>query len=176
MNSALSSYKGGRNGCPKKGAGFVGRSAGRCSIDGLEWWVQPGVRTGQGDEAPPSKLEITIKDRQHGYETAGFTMPSQETIVVVRNQDSVTHGLASTLFKDVAVKVEGGTEVRGKQFKSFHVDAGKTMTLRFSTAPSHFDPQTGGAESIRHALWCDIHPEVKGELFVIETRGDIGGG
>ncbi|HBR50101.1 MAG TPA: hypothetical protein DEA71_08440, partial [Nitrospira sp.] len=95
---------------------------------------------------------------------------------VVRNQDSVTHGLASTLFKNVAVKLEGGTEVRGKHFKSFHVDAGKTMTLRFATAPSNFDPQTGGAESIRHALWCDIHPEVKGELFVIETRGDIGGG
>ncbi|MHC9064739.1 hypothetical protein ACYX34_18910 [Nitrospira sp. CMX1] len=130
----------------------------------------------KGMEAPPSKVEITIKDRQHGYETAGFTMPSQETIVVVRNQDSVTHGLASTLFKNMAVKVEGGTEVRGKQFRSFHVDAGKTMTLRFSTAPSNFDPQTGGAESVRHSLWCDIHPEVKGELFIIETRGDIGGG
>lgn len=129
-----------------------------------------------GMGAPPSKVEITIKDRQHGYETAGFTMPSQETIIVVRNQDSVTHGFASTLFKNIAVKVEGGTEVRGKQFKSFHIDAGKTMTLRFATAPSNFDPVTGGAESIRHALWCDIHPEVKGELFVIETRGDIGGG
>ncbi|MBX3324614.1 MAG: hypothetical protein U0223_11035 [Nitrospira sp.] len=142
------------------------------------WNADPDIVYAQakGMEAPPSKVEITIKDRQHGYETAGFTMPSQETIVVVRNQDSVTHGLASTLFKNMAVKVEGGTEVRGKQFKSFHVDAGKTMTLRFSTAPSNFDPQTGGAESVRHALWCDIHPEVKGELFIIETRGDIGGG
>ena len=130
----------------------------------------------KGMEAPPSKLEITIKDRQHGYETVGITMPSQDTIIVVRNQDSVTHGLASTLFKNIPVKVEGGLEVRGKQFKSFHVDAGKTMTLRFSTAPSNYDPKTGGAESVRHALWCDIHPEVKGELFVIETRGDIGGG
>lgn len=130
----------------------------------------------KGMEAPPSKVEITIKDRQHGYETVGVTMPSQDTIIVVRNQDSVTHGFASTLFKNIAVKVEGGAEVRGKQFKSFHVDSGKTMTLRFSTAPSNFDPATGGAESMRHALWCDIHPEVKGELFVIETRGDIGGG
>jgi hypothetical protein len=129
-----------------------------------------------GMGAPPSKVEITIKDRQHGYETVGITMPSQETIIVVRNQDSVTHGLASTLFKNIPVKVEGGLEVRGKQFKSFHVDAGKTMTLRFATAPSNFDPATGGADSVRHALWCDIHPEVKGELFVIETRGDIGGG
>lgn len=130
----------------------------------------------KGMEAPPSKVEITIKDRQHGYETAGFTMPSQDTIIVVRNQDSVTHGLASTLFKNIPVKVEGGLEVKGKQFKSFHVDAGKTMTLRFSTAPSNFDPKTGGAETVRHALWCDIHPEVKGELLVIETRGDVGGG
>ena len=129
-----------------------------------------------GMGAPPSKVEITIKDRQHGYETAGFTMPSQETIIVVRNQDSVTHGFASKLFKDISVKVEGGGEVRGKQFKAFHVDAGKTMTLRFATAPSNFDPATGGAESVRHALWCDIHPDVKGELFVIETRGDVGGG
>lgn len=68
----------------------------------------------KGMEAPPSKVEITIKDRQHGYETVGFTMPSQETIIVVRNQDSVTHGFASKLFKDIPVKVEGGTEVRGK--------------------------------------------------------------
>lgn len=144
----------------------------------VAWSAGPDITQAQtkGMEAPPSKVEITIKDRQHGYETAGFTMPSQDTIIVVRNQDSVTHGLASTLLKNVAVKVQGGTEVRGKQFKSFHVDAGKTMTLRFATAPSNFDPQTGGAESIRHALWCDIHPEVKGELFVIETRGDIGGG
>ncbi|MCS6897571.1 MAG: hypothetical protein NZM29_06310 [Nitrospira sp.] len=130
----------------------------------------------KGMEAPPSKVEITIRDRQHGYETVGVTMPSHDTIIVVRNQDSVTHGFASTLFKDIPVKVEGGTEVRGKHFRSFHVAAGQTMTLRFSTAPSNFDPLTGGAESLRYALWCDIHPEVKGELFVIETRGEIGGG
>lgn len=142
----------------------------------MVWSNNPDIAYAQakGMEAPPSKVEITIKDRQHGYETVGITMPSQNTIIVVRNQDSVTHGLASTLFKNIPVKVEGGTEVRGKQFKSFHVDAGKTMTLRFATAPSNFDPLTGDAESVRHALWCDIHPEVKGELFVIETRGDGG--
>ncbi|MCP9464512.1 MAG: hypothetical protein NNA25_06915 [Nitrospira sp.] len=144
----------------------------------MVWGGQRDVAYAQvkGMEAPPSKVEITIRDRQHGYETVGVTMPSHDTIIVVRNQDSVTHGFASTLFKDIPVKVEGGTEVRGKQFRSFHVEAGKTMTLRFATAPSNFDPLTGGAESLRHALWCDIHPEVKGELFVIETRGEIGGG
>ncbi len=142
----------------------------------------PGMRADDayaqapGMKAPPSKVEITIHDRQHGYKTVGLTMPNHETIVVVNNEDSVTHGFASHLFRDIPVKVEGGTEVKGKNFKSYHVDAGKKMTLHFSTAPSKFDPATGIAESKRHALWCDIHPEVTGELYVIETRGEIGGG
>lgn len=130
----------------------------------------------KGMGAPPSKVEITIKDREHGYETMGLTMPSHDTIIVIRNQDTVTHGFASKLFKDIPVRMEGGVEVRGKSFRSFHVDPGKTMTLQFATAPSSFDPVTGGAESLRHALWCDIHPEVKGELYVVETRGEVGGG
>lgn len=129
-----------------------------------------------GMGAPPSKVEITIKDRQHGYETVGLTMPSHDTTIVVRNQDTVTHGFASKLFKDLAVRVEGGVEARGRNFRSFHVEPGQVMTLHFSTAPSKFDPATGIAESMRHALWCDIHPEVKGELYVIETRGEVGGG
>ena len=129
-----------------------------------------------GMGAPPSKVEITIKDRQHGYETVGLTMPSHDTTIVVHNKDSVTHGFASNLFKGIPVRVEGGVEVVGKNFKSYHVDSGKTMTLHFATAPSKFDPATGIAESMRHALWCDIHPEVRGEVYVIETRGEIGGG
>ena len=129
-----------------------------------------------GMGASPSKVEITIKDREHGYKTVGVTMPSQNTTIVVRNDDTVTHGFASNLFKNIPVRVEGGTEVQGKNFKSFHVDAGKTMTLQFATAPSKPDPATGIAETIRYALWCDIHPEVKGELYVIETKGEIGGG
>lgn len=129
-----------------------------------------------GMGAPPSKVEITVRDREHGYKTVGITMPSQDTTIVIHNQDTVTHGFASKLFKDIPVRVEGGIELKGKNFRSFHVDAGKTMTLHFSTAPSQFDPATGIAESVRHALWCDIHPEVKGEVYVIETRGEIGGG
>jgi len=129
-----------------------------------------------GMGAPPSKVEITIKDREHGYKTVGMTMPSQNTTVVVRNEDTVTHGFASNLFKSMPVRVEGGIEVQGKHFKSFHVDPGKTMTLHFATAPSKADASTGISESLRYALWCDIHPEVKGELYVIETKGEIGGG
>ena len=148
----------------------------------LAVFTLPGMETNtvyaqaQGMGAPPSKVEITIHDRQHGYETVGLTMPSHDTVIVIHNKDSVTHGFASNLFKGIPVRVEGGIEVQGKNFKSYHVDQGQTMTLHFATAPSKFDPVMGGAESLRYALWCDIHPEVKGEVYVIETRGEIGGG
>jgi hypothetical protein len=144
--------------------------------------TMPGVETNvlyaqtAGMEFPQSKVEIIIKDRHQGYETLGVAMPSHDMTIVVRNLDTVTHGFASNLFKGIPVRVEGGTQVQGKQFKSFHVDPGKTMTLYFATAPSNWDPATGITESVRHALWCDIHPEVKGEVYVIETRGEIGGG
>mgnify|MGYP003508023218 FL=1 len=144
------------------------------TLPGMNGGVAYAQAPGMG--APPSKVEITIKDRQHGYETVGLTMPSHDTTIVIHNKDSVTHGFASNLFKGIPVRVEGGIEVQGKNFKSYHVDSGKTMTPHFATAPSKFDSATGIAESLRHALWCDIHPEVKGEVYVIETRGEVGGG
>ncbi|MDF0642487.1 MAG: hypothetical protein P0111_00530 [Nitrospira sp.] len=131
----------------------------------------------KGMGAPPSKVEITIKDRTHGYDTVGFTMPSQDTTIVVRNMDSVTHGFAAKLFKEVSVRMEGdGVLVEGRNIKAYHVDPGKTMVLHFSTMASKNDPATGIAESARYAIWCDIHPEVRGELYVVETKGEVGGG
>ena len=132
-------------------------------------------KPGMGMGGPVSKVEITIRDRQRGYETEGMAMPSQNTIIVVRNEDSVTHGFASTLFQGIWVRVENGIERKGKNFRSFHVNPGETMVLRFTTAPKKFDA-AGALESLRHALWCDIHPEVRGEVYVIETWGEIGGG
>lgn len=129
----------------------------------------------KGTGAAPSKVEITIRDRVHGYETVGHTYPSQDTMIVVHNKDAVTHGLASMLFKEIRVSVENGTEIQGKYFKSFHVEPGKTMTLRFATAPSKFEPLLGPSGSLRYALWCDIHPEVKGEVYVIESRAELYG-
>lgn len=142
----------------------------------------PGMGAGtlyaaeKGMGAPPVKVEVIIKDREKGYETTGFALMESPTVMVVRNQDTVTHGFTSRLFKEVPVRMEGdGLEVTGKRLKSFHVDPGKTMTLHF-TKGSEFDPATGIAETQHYVFWCDIHPEVKGEVLVVETRGEIGGG
>ena len=59
--------------------------------------------------------------------------------------------------------------------KSFHVDAGKVATLVF-TKPVKHDPATGISETEQYAFWCDMHPHMKGEFLIVETKGEVGGG
>lgn len=68
----------------------------------------------KGMGAPPSKVEIIIHDREHGYDTVGLTMPSQDTVIVIHNKDSVTHGFALNLFKGIPVRMEGGVKFVGR--------------------------------------------------------------
>lgn len=69
------------------------------------------------------------------------------------------------------VHLEGdGYQVAGKDGPAFRVDPGKTMTLHF-TKGSAEAPLTMMSPLVRHVIWCDMHPDVKGELFIIERRG-----
>lgn len=147
----------------------------------------PGTRPGRADAqapgmAPPvQELTIVIKDRDHGYELLkGTAMAGSLMKITVRNEDSVTHGFASRLFDGITVKMDGqGKEVAGKKVKSFHLDPGQVMTLTF-TKPSAIEPAGlyGGNEAYTqyHTIWCDIHPEARGELLVLETLGVPGAG
>ena len=132
----------------------------------------------RGRAEPERTVEVVIRDRVKGYETTGSSAAGIPTRIVVRNEDSVTHGFTSRLFLEVRVRMEGdGLEVRGKAAgslgRSFHLDPGKTMTLRF-TKGEKFDPFTGMAETQYYLFWCDIHPKVQGELVIVETEGAIG--
>ena len=66
-------------------------------------------------------------------------------------------------------------EVVSYGVKSFHVDAGKTATLTFSKSSKH-DPATGISETQQYGFWCDIHPHMRGEFLILETKGEVGGG
>ena len=118
---------------------------------------------------PEMKIEVTMKDRE--YHVKGHTLPGSLTAIVLRNQDTVTHGFSSNLFNDVQVRKEGDTvEVKEKGVKSFHVDPGKTATLYFTKGHS------SGRETMQYPFWCDIHSNMKGEFLIVETTGEIGGG
>ena len=132
--------------------------------------------TGLGADTPtlaqaaePMKIEVIITNKE--FKVSGHTLPGELTEITVRNQDTMTHGFTSPLFNDVGVKMEGdGVAIKGKGVNAYHVDAGKTMKIRF-TKHSKSEPET-----MRYVFWCDLHPEMKGELFIVETKGEIGGG
>lgn len=127
--------------------------------------------TAQADEG---KIEVTVKD--DGYTVKGYTTPGAVTKIILRNEGTMTHGFSSRILKDVAVRKEGDAyEVIAHGVKSFHVDAGKVATLVF-TKPSKADPTTGISETQQYAFWCDIHPHMKGEFLIVETKGEVGGG
>ena len=101
-------------------------------------------------------IQVTIKKME--FHVTGYGREGNPTAIVVRNDDGVTHGFYSPLFKDMPVR------------PSFRIDPGKTMTLHF-TKGSADAPLTMMSPLMRHVIWCDMHPDVKGELFIIERRG-----
>jgi len=119
--------------------------------------------------AEPMKIEVIITNKE--FKVSGHTLPGELTEITVRNQDTMTHGFTSPLLNDVGVKMEGdGVALKGKGVNAYHVDSGKVMKIRF-TKHSKSEPET-----MRYVFWCDLHPEMKGELFIVETKGEIGGG
>ena len=118
---------------------------------------------------PESTIQVTIKKME--FHVTGYGREGNPTAIVVRNEDGVTHGFYSPLFKGTAVRVEGdGYQVEGTDGPAFRVDPGKTMTLHL-TKGSAEAPLTMMSPLMRHVMWCDMHPDVKGELFIIERRG-----
>jgi hypothetical protein len=108
------------------------------------------------------KIEIVIKDGKSKV-LGGYTLTGAPTEIVVRNDDSITHGFNTSLFDDkLAVTMEGGSLAKGKGPHVYRVDAGKTMVLKFTL--SHQE------ESATFAFWCDMHPQMKGEMIVVEFK------
>ncbi len=122
-----------------------------------------------GKEAQEFTIQVTIKNM--AFHVTGYGREGNPTAIVVRNEDGVTHGFYSPLFKEAPVRLEGdGYQIAGKDGPSFRVDPGKTMTLHF-TKGSATAPLTMLSPIMRHVIWCDMHPDVKGELLIIERRG-----
>jgi plastocyanin len=132
-------------------------------------WSELGTVASVRAEEPTKKIEIVAKDKE--WKVSGYTLKDEPTEIVVRNEDTVVHGFSSSLFKDVKVKVEGdGYLAKGMGPNVYRVEPGKTMILHFNK------PSTGTGEgSATYAFWCDLHPNMKGEMFVLSLRGQGGG-
>ncbi|MEK6618100.1 MAG: hypothetical protein AABY90_05320, partial [Nitrospirota bacterium] len=62
--------------------------------------------------AEPMKIQVTMTNKE--FKVSGHTLPGELTEIVIRNQDTMTHGFTSPLLNDVGVKMEGeGVALKG---------------------------------------------------------------
>ena len=117
-----------------------------------------------------------------GGTARGFTlMAGMPTVIQLRNRDFVAHEFVSTMFRDVPFRISGNaTVVRTARASGVRIDPGQTVTLEFN-APVAKPDQYGATESTYDVFWCNVHgkdhgQKMRGELAIIETSGEIGGG
>lgn len=99
--------------------------------------VLSGLGAGVTDAAATEKavpeltIQVVIKNME--FHVTGYGREGNPTAIMVRNEDGVTHGFYSPLFKDTLVRLEGdGYQIAGSDGPAFRVDPGKTMTLHFT--------------------------------------------
>ena len=116
--------------------------------------------------------DVTITDQ--GYSVKGHTLTDQMTAIMFRNNGTIPHGITSPTLSTGIVKKEGdGVEMKdakGKGYKAYQLEPGKSMTLHF------YKPASADQSTIQVPFWCHLHPNQKGEFLVVETRGELGGG
>ncbi len=120
----------------------------------------PGTTT-PGHSEPERQVEIAIKDYKYVMIKPDAIRIGTPTVIVLRNDDSVTHGFVSPMLVGPLVHGEGeGITAWGKGVEGFHLDPGKTISIRFT-------PEQLGVMSFH----CDIHQQMKeGELLYLDIR------
>ena len=137
-------------------------------VGALAFWTigtgnQPVMRAMAELAQPDMKIHVTMKDRR--FHVTGHTTPGALTAIVLHNEDGVTHGFSSPLFRHTIPIKEGDAEeiIKGGHIFSYHVDPGKTATIYFKKGSS---PEQ---ETFQVPFWCDIHAQMQGEFLVVET-------
>jgi hypothetical protein len=104
------------------------------------------------------RLEVIIRDYDFEIVHRTPVAAGGETVIIVRNQDIVRHGFTSPALSHLFLRAEGeGLAAYGKGIEGFYVEPGKTLVIRLVLERSG-----------RLAFHCDLHPEMKGELFLLE--------
>jgi len=139
-----------------------------------------------GAESGDVSVAIDISEKAFhitkGGTDRGITLiAGMPAVMQLRNRDLVAHEFVSTLFRDVPFRISGNaTLVKTARASGVRVDPGQTVTLEF-IAPLSKEDQYGALESSYDVFWCNVHGKdhghkMRGELVIIETRGEIGGG
>jgi FtsP/CotA-like multicopper oxidase with cupredoxin domain len=118
-----------------------------------------GDASSQPQAIQEQRIEIVIQDGRFFLGNAVPIQVGQTIEVVVRNHDHVRHGFASASLLGLLVSGEDDQIVTyGKGVEGFYVNPGKTLIIRI-------DAKRPGSIPFH----CDLHEQMKGELYVLEV-------
>lgn len=116
-----------------------------------------------------------------GTEQGFYLAAGMPAVIQLRNRDLVAHEFVSTLFREVPFRISGNaTVVKATRASGVRLDPGQTVILEFTTPVGAVD-RYGAMESLYDVFWCNVHgkehgQKMRGEMVILETRGEIGGG
>lgn len=116
-----------------------------------------------GESAPiqtaqEQRIDIVIRNYEFMLTQPVPLRLAVPTAIILRNQDIVRHGFTSPILPQLNLRVEGeGITAYGKGMEGLFVDPGKTLVIYLTT-------ERAGNYTFR----CDLHPQMKGELFALE--------
>ena len=97
--------------------------------------------------------------------------------IVLRNEDSVAHEFVSPMLFNIPFALDGnGVFVKLPNAAGVRVDPGRVVRLSFDV------PQdTREFQNLYEVFWCNVHGKqygnkMRGEVLVVDHRGEIGGG
>jgi hypothetical protein len=153
----------------------------------------PKLRDFWAKAAPPApvvprEVDVTIDISEKAFQiTKGGTeqgfhlVAGMPTAIRLRNSDLVAHEFVSTLFHEVTFRMSGNaTVVKTARASGVRLDPGQSVTLEFNTPTAKPDAY-GIIETYYDVFWCNVHgkqhgDKMRGDVMVLETRGEVGGG
>jgi hypothetical protein len=136
----------------------------------------------KGSEQSAINAEVVMKDKAfhitQGESGKGVLLVAgTRADIRLRNEDTVAHEFVSTMLFNLPFQLSGnGTFVKAPRAAGIRVDPGQTVVLSFEVP---YDSKE--FQHIYEVFWCNVHGKqrgdmMRGEMLVVDQRGETGGG
>ena len=126
--------------------------------------------------------EVVMKDQAFqitkGEGGKGIMVLSDPRVdITLRNEDTVAHEFVSPMLFNIPFRLSGnGTFVKLPKAAGVRVDPGQTVQLSFEVSQDVKEFQ-----HLFEIFWCNVHgkqhgDKMRGEMLIVEQRGETGGG
>lgn len=129
---------------------------------------------------PDAEVVMTDKNFRiaKGETAKGFMLlAGTRADILLRNDDAVAHEFVSPMLFNVPFRLDGnGVFVKLPNAAGVRVDPGRVVRLTFDVPQDSKEFQ-----NLYDVFWCNVHgkqhgDKMRGEILIVEHRGEIGGG